>query len=285
MTNYNKLLTTLGAFVALSAILATSLNAGIKEDVLAFQKERINRNTNIEILKLTLDYSKNLKQDNWHGYSFKVRFKIKETNQTTEAKDILFSNGKLITFDLIDIKTKKSFKDKIRPSLSKKYFNNKRLIAGSKNAKTKLVLFSDPLCPYCKDYNPDLIRHVQKYSKNVALYYFNFPISSLHKASTIIAQISVLAHIDKVKDVEYKLYTAKFNKYFLPDETNHQKILDAVNKVLGTKYTLKQINAKNIVNRVQEDIAMGEKIRVNGTPTVFINGEYTSTPGEFKNYK
>ena len=28
--------------------------------------------------------------------------------------------------------------------------------------KDKIVIFSDPLCPFCKDYVPEVIKHVNK---------------------------------------------------------------------------------------------------------------------------
>jgi len=266
------------------AFMFTYLNASAKDDVVAYEKKRLSSNNYIKVLNINLKTSRDLGHNGWRVYRFDVKFKNKSTNDTNDARDILFSDGKIITTELYDIKTGKNLKDKLHPKLTSKYYDEKRLILGSKNAKTKIVVFSDPLCPYCKGFNPDLIKYVKKH-KNIAVYYFHFPLTQLHKASYFISQIMALAHKDGVKDVEYKIYTAKFNKYFLPDESNHEKILKAVNKALGTKYTIKQVSTKELDNFIKEDIKMGDDVEVGGTPTVFINGEFTSNPKDFKNYK
>ncbi len=270
--------------ILLITCLFAYLQANTKDNVIAYEKKRLAKNTYIEVLDLKLKHSRDLKHNNWFVYSFDVRFKNKSTNETNNARDVLFSDGKVITAELFDIKTSKNLKDKLHPPLSKKYYDDKRRIIGSKNAKTKIVVFSDPLCPYCKGFNPDLIRYVKKH-KNIAVYYFHFPLTQVHKASYFISQIIARANKDGIKDVEYKIYTANFNKYFLPDESNKEKILKAVNKVLGTKYTLKQVDTKKTRAMVDEDVKMGNQVDVGGTPTVFINGEFTSNPKDFKNYK
>ena len=270
--------------ILLITCLFAYLQANTKDNVIAYEKKRLAKNTYIEVLDLKLKHSRDLKHNNWFVYSFDVRFKNKSTNETNNARDVLFSDGKVITAELFDIKTSKNLKDKLHPPLSKKYYDDKRRIIGSKNAKTKIVVFSDPLCPYCKGFNPDLIRYVKKH-KNIAVYYFHFPLTQVHKASYFISQIIARANKDGIKDVEYKIYTANFNKYFLPDESNKEKILKAVNKVLGTKYALKQVDTKKTRAMVDEDVKMGNQVDVGGTPTVFINGEFTSNPKDFKNYK
>ncbi len=270
--------------ILLTTCLFAYLQANTKDDVIAYEKKRLSKNTYIEVLGLKLNNARDLKHNNWFVYSFDVRFKNKSTNETNNAKDILFSDGKVITSELFDIKTNKNLKDKLHPPLSKKYYDDKRRIVGAKNAKTKIVVFSDPLCPYCKGLNPDLIRYAKKH-KNIAVYYFHFPLTQLHKASYFISQIMARANKDGMKDVEYKIYTANFNKYFLPDEKDKEKILKSVNKALGTKYTIKQVYTKQTKAMVDEDIKMGNQVDVGGTPTVFINGEFTSNPKDFKNYK
>ena len=81
------------------------------------------------------------------------------------------------------MKTGKSMKDSVNPNLNEKYYDKSKLIAGNPNAKDKIVLFSDPLCPFCIDFAPDVINYVNKNSNKIALYYYSFPLSS-HPAST-----------------------------------------------------------------------------------------------------
>ena len=73
------------------------------------------------------------------------RCKCKCSRKDINAKDIIFSDGKYISLDLIDAQTGgKSLKDFVTPNLTAKYYDKSKLIAGNHNAKDKIVIFSDP---------------------------------------------------------------------------------------------------------------------------------------------
>ena len=116
---------------------------------------------------------------------FKLMFKVKVLMQ----KIFFFSDGKYIALELIDSETGKSLKDLVTPNLTEKYYDKSKLIAGNHNAKDKIVIFSDPLCPFCKDYVPDVIKYVNKNSDTIALYYYNFPLM-IHPAATPLSKTS-----------------------------------------------------------------------------------------------
>ena len=74
---------------------------------------------------------------------------------------ISFFWWKIYSFRINMIKNGKSLKDLLTPNLTEKYHDDAKLIAGNQNAKDKLF-FSDPLCPFCRDYVPDVIKYVKK---------------------------------------------------------------------------------------------------------------------------
>ena len=47
--------------------------------------------------------------------------------------------------------------------------------------KDKIVIFSDPLCPFCMDYVPDVINYVNKNKDKIAFILLSFPIISIHQ--------------------------------------------------------------------------------------------------------
>ncbi len=57
------------------------------------------------------------------------------------------------------------------PNITDKYYQKTKLVAGSEKAKDKIVIFSDPLCPLCPHYVPQVIEFVNKNPDNIALYY------------------------------------------------------------------------------------------------------------------
>lgn len=247
----------------------------VDEKVLAFEKNRFSQNKRIKIVDISVNLKKELPVKNWFGYIVDVTAKVGE--KELKAKDVVFSNGQVVAPELIDINTGESLKDLMKPKLTAKYYDEKRLIAGSKNAKNKIVIFSDPLCPFCIDYVPEVIKYVKKNSKDIALYYYHFPLLRMHPAAdTLIKAMSVAKH-KGVKDIELRTYETDFDPYFKANSRDKKKILAAFNKEFKTNITLEEISKKEIAKEIFDDVKMGEEAMIDGTPTIFINGENDKT--------
>ncbi|RYA24197.1 disulfide bond formation protein DsbA [Malaciobacter halophilus] len=266
-------------FISLFLITSISANS-IDDKILEFEKNRFSNNKRVEIKNLSINFKKSLPVKNWYGYIIDIDAKIADKN--VKAKDIVFSNGTVVSPDLFDIKTGNSLKEMMTLPLTSKYYDKKRLIAGNHNAKDKIVIFSDPLCPFCLDYVPDIIKFVNKNSQNIALYYYHFPLLQIHKAANALSKAMLVASNKGVKDVTLKVYEADFDPYFNSNETDEKKILDAFNKVLKTNIKLDEIQSKEIQKEIETDILMGEYVMVEGTPTIFVNGEQDKTKNKYK---
>lgn len=273
-----KLLTT--SILLTSSLVATTLD----NTALAFEKKRFSKNSRIKIKSVTIYLKKETTVKGWYGYVFNIKADVgKEKNIV--AKDIIFTNGIVATPDLIDMKTGKSLKNYLNPKLSSKYYNKEHLIVGNENAKNRFVIFSDPLCPFCIDYIPEVIKYVKKNHNNIALYYYHFPLLRIHPAADTITKAMDAAKKMGIKDVVLKVYEAQFDKYFTERERSPQKILDGFNKVLKTKLTLQQINDRHIRQKILKDIKMAEDALVQGTPTIFVNGEIDRTRLKYESIK
>lgn len=222
---------------------------------------------------------KELPLKGWYGFVIDVNAQI--ANKNLNAKDILFSNGEVVAPELVNMKTGKSFKDLMTPELTSIYYSKKRLIAGNDNAKDKLVVFSDPLCPFCIEYIPNVIEYVKKHD-DIALYYYHFPLLQLHPASKTIVEAMLVAKQKGIKDVELKVYKANFAKQVDAEEKDKNKILKVFNKLLNTDIKLSELNNKAIDEEVFTDINMGENVMVEGTPTIFVNGKQDKTKLEYE---
>lgn len=107
------------------------------------------------------------------------------------------------------------------------------------NGSRKLVVFSDVDCPYCRKFEVELTK-----VDNITVYTFLYPIEGLHpKAVQISKQIWCAPDRNKAWD----------------------------------DYTTKEIVPKNdgqCPNPVDETIALGAKLKINGTPTlIFADGQ------------
>ena len=259
-------------FTASSLLIGTLFATdSIDDNVIKFEKNRFSQNKRIKVKDVKVNTKKELPQEGWYGYVIDIDASM--GGNDVKAKDVVFSNGEIIAPELFDIKTGMPLKDLMNPKLTNKYYNKDRLIAGNINAKDKIVIFSDPLCPFCMDYVPDIINHVKKNSKEIALFYYHFPLLRIHPASGTLVRLMNVAKAKGIKDIELKVYRADWDKYFTAKEKDAQKIIDGFNKEFKTSFNLIDVNNKKNNTEIFEDVSMGEEVMVQGTPTIFINGE------------
>ena len=267
--------------LTLAVLLTSSLFANVSDDnVIKFEKKRIAQNPNVEIKNITINMKKELPVKGWYGYILDVEAKVED--KIINAKDIVFSDGRYISLDLLDSTNGNSLKDFLTPSLTSKYYDKTKLIAGNHNAKGKIVVFSDPLCPFCMDYIPDIIKYVNKNKDSIALYYYHFPLLRLHPAAGPLSKLMELAKEKGIKDIELKVYEADWDEYFASKETDVKKIINGFNKEFKTTFTEDDLTSIDLIDSMEKDIKMGEDVMVQGTPTIFVNGEKDTMRDKYK---
>lgn len=269
------------------SLLSTSLLADkkIDEKILSYEKKKVSsilKRRQITLNDVTIVLKKDLKQDGWYGYVFNLTFTVQ--GKVLSQKDTLFTNGKLITPELINLKTKTSFKDMLYPKLTKKFFNKENFIAGNPNAKHTLVLFSDPLCPICLDEVPTIIKNVMDNPKNIALYYYNLPLQ-MHPTAKTLSKASMIATQMGIKNVEYTLYNTNFSNFYdAYEEKDPQVALNHFNKVFKTNISMDQINSHELNAKLQHEMDMSEEAFVSGTPTLFFDGAIDKSRTKYENF-
>lgn len=264
MLSMSKLLTI--SLCLTSSLLATSID----DKIIKFEKKVFSKDKRITVKDVKIDFKKELPLEGWTGYVVKITAEV--NGKVLSAKDTVFSNGTYLTKELINMKTGQNLESIMVPKLTPKYHDKEKLIAGNHNAKDKIVIFSDPLCPFCIDYVPDVISHVKRNKDSIALYYYHFPLLRLHPAADTLTKLMDVAKHQGIKDIELKTYQADWDEYFTSKTTNIKKIVDAFNKELKTKITLEQVKDSKILEEINKDVRLGEDAMVQGTPTIFING-------------
>ncbi len=265
----------------MSSVAATLIITAGGFDLDKFVKKHLAKNPNIKVEKVDLIGKKPIKNDpNWEAYMALMHLKMgkKELN----IPDVIFVNKKtnLVALTLIDLKTGENLKYKIRPDMSDKYYDPKHLIAGNKDAEHKIVVFSDPQCPFCQSYVPKLIKDAKANPKKIAVYYYHAPLLQLHPVSDTLTKAMVALHHKGKVDDSLKMYKLKIN----PRETDEKKILKAIEKQFGIKLTSKEINDKKVLDALKHDKDMSDKMMVRGTPTVYIDGKHDENRQDYKKY-
>lgn len=114
---------------------------------------------------------------------FEVVVKMKQGNR--EQFSVVYTDGKvdhLITGDLIDTKTRSSLTEDRLAELNKvkvdwaKLPLDKAIKDVRGNGSRKLVVFSDPDCPFCKKLERESLANL----KDVTIYTFLYPLAQLH---------------------------------------------------------------------------------------------------------
>lgn len=141
---------------------------------------------------------------------------------------------------------------------------------GPVNAKVKIVVFSDYLCPYCKNLHETLNQIVAKYPNDVALYHRTFII---HQGAVIMAKAAEAANKQGKFEVADNAIFGSYNK-------GDQETMDAMAKSIGLDVAQfdKDLNSSDIQKIIDKDNADAAALNLGGTPSVFLDGTYLEDP-------
>jgi predicted DsbA family dithiol-disulfide isomerase len=138
-------------------------------------------------------------------------------------------------------------------------------VRGDPGAPVSIVEFSDFQCPHCKHAQPALEQILHEYGQ-VKLYFKHYPITRAHPYAQMAAQATVAAGKQgKFWQFHDKLFGGDQEKESPADLERYARELK-----LDLGKWKKDIDAA--AEKVNRDRADGEKVNVDSTPTLFING-------------
>ena len=270
----------LSTTLLLSSFVYASSQADKVED---FLDDKFMENPRIKSIDVTVsDVVELPKFKGWSAYIVDVEAYLKsQPKKALKQRMIWFSDGNLITKELTDMQTGENLTDLVKPSFKDKYYTKENLIFGNPDAKHKVVIFSDPLCPFCRAFVPGALKDMKKDPKKFSVYYFHFPLERLHPASVTLVKAAAAAELQGHKDVVEKLYKVKIN----PQEKDVKKILKAFNRAVGTNITPKEIESAAVKKQMKHDLDIANILMVNGTPTLYLDGKIDKTKKKYKKVK
>ncbi len=253
------------------------------DNVSDFLEDQFSSNERLKSVDVKIDSVVPVKEvKGWNAYIVDVKAVLKQRpKKTINQKMIWFSNGDVITKDLVDLKSGQNLLEVVKPQFKDAYYRSENLIYGNKDAEHKIVIFSDPLCPFCKGFVPGALQNLKKEPNKFAVYYYHFPLLRLHPASGTLVKAAVAAELQGVKNVILRLYTVKVN----PREKDVNKILAAFNKVEGTNITVADINSEAVKKQTKNDVDVARDLMVAGTPTVYLDGKIDNTKKKYLKVK
>jgi len=252
------------------------------DDVKEYVKKHMIKNKQVKVTDVKVISSKVLdKPKGWEVFFLNIDANVKKSatvyDKVTVPETLFVKDGYTVP-TLIDLETGEDFKTLLKPELKPDIYDDKHLVAGNKDAKHKLVVFSDPQCPFCQTMVPEIYKAVKANPKDLALYYYHFPLLRIHPVSDIITRAMLVEQNKGNKAKAMEFYSLKIN----PREVNATKVLAKINKEYKLNITEKDINTEEISKEVIFDKNMATKSMVSGTPTVYIDGKWDPSRKKYK---
>jgi protein-disulfide isomerase len=140
---------------------------------------------------------------------------------------------------------------------------------GPADALVTLVEFSDFECPYCKQAEPTLKALLARYPRDLRLVWKDYPLPQ-HKAARLLANFAADAGTRGSNAGFWTVHDGLFARAGAVDDG----VLSELAGTAGLDGALLLIAARAGVHEaaIRADMALGERLGVNGTPTFFANG-------------
>jgi thiol:disulfide interchange protein DsbC len=268
-----KIITLLATLFFSASLSASCLGNKHEEKLVSLLKEKFSQNPSVTNLKVEVLDSKVVPNsfNIWKGVKVKFsgQFSRNGEKRPFTQNNVFFTDGCNFSEGLSSIEDATDWKTIFQPKIEEKHYSATHLIYGNKDAKHKVVIFSDPLCPYCQRSIPALLDYVKKYPKTFAVYYYHLPLVSIHPASVPLSKLMYLAQIRGQVDAIGKAYSSQVSGR----EYDNNKIVKAFNDATGLKYTVADLDNKVAVVQIDNDTNIANELEVRGTPTIFLDGK------------
>lgn len=148
-------------------------------------------------------------------------------------------------------------------------------VFGKKDSKVLFIEYGDFQCPGCGSAYPTVKTVTEKYKGQVAFVFRNFPLTSIHpnaKAAAAAAEAAGLQN--KYWEMHDVLYA---NQSSWENLTTSERIdffaSYAKNLGLNVETFKKDMASTKVTEKINYDIALGKKIGVNATPSLYLDGK------------
>jgi len=148
--------------------------------------------------------------------------------------------------------------------------SGKEYIRGDKNAKIKIVEFSDYQCPFCSRFHPTMQQVMAEYGDQVAWIYKHFPLDSLHPQARPASEASECVGEQKGNDGFWSFTDGIYANQATMGTALYEQLAQEAG-VNMTKFN-DCVSSRKYQQKVEADYQEGLSYGVDGTPGSFING-------------
>ena len=270
----------------LSLAVVTTLTisaASDEDDVKSYVKNFMVQNKQVKVTSVDIIDKKLLDEPKgWEVYFVNIHANVKKSatvyDKVTVPETLFVKDGYTVP-TLVNLETGEDLKSILKPELKANVYADDHLLVGNKNAKHKIVVFSDPQCPFCQQKIPEMYKAVKENPDLFALYYYHLPLLRIHPVSDIITRAMLVSqNKGATSDKIIEMYKFKIN----PREVNATKVLAELKKQFNIDVSEAEINEEKISKIITFDRDMATKSMVTGTPTVYVDGKWDPSRNKYK---
>lgn len=157
-------------------------------------------------------------------------------------------------------------------------------VEGKGQSGVTLVEYGDYQCPYCEQYYPVVKQVVDKYNDQIKFQFRNYPLTQIHQNAFSGARAAEAAALQgKFWQMHDLLYE---NQSQWSESSNPAQYFQQYAKQLGLNIDQfnKDYSSSKVNDAINADMAAGNKLNIQGTPTFFLNGKQINVqanPGSF----
>jgi protein-disulfide isomerase len=157
---------------------------------------------------------------------------------------------------------------------NKPIVNTQDWYQGNKDAQVTVVSYEDLQCPGCKVYSEQILPQLSsKYSTNVKFVFKQFPLITIHQYAMKAAQASEYVGNKAGNEMFFTYLSKVFALQEQKKSPTDQNLID-IAKDLGVDVSTMQQDLldQKYYPDVNADMKDGDKLKLQGTPSVFVNG-------------
>ncbi|MFA6467178.1 MAG: thioredoxin domain-containing protein [Patescibacteria group bacterium] len=152
---------------------------------------------------------------------------------------------------------------------------------GNPEALVTLIEYSDFQCPACATYYPMVNKLAEEMGEEVRVIYRHFPLSSIHPQAELAARAAEAAG---QQDAFWAMHDKLFgNQSIWSNQSDAEDIFISYAKDLNLNLEKFKSDMDNgdIKDAIKDDQRSGNQALVEGTPTLFLNGQKINNPRSY----
>lgn len=151
---------------------------------------------------------------------------------------------------------------------------------GPADAKVVFTEFGDYQCPACGKFHPIVKDQIlPQFNGQIKFVFLNYPLVSIHKNAMAAARAAEAARKqDKFWQMHNKLYETQ-NEWSELDDPNGKFEEYAKQLGLNVDQFKKDVASQAVQDVIDQNMALGDAFKLQGTPSFFVNGQPVDTNG------